>query len=95
VYFRWIKALYSNDHLKKYSEGDPLFKPLPNEVAYMLLHDFTDLLSSGQTTIIKFDPIYLPTSINLKVTVEWRISRDTIKPNDLYTIDTNNGTGNN
>jgi hypothetical protein len=60
-----------------------------------LLHDFTELLSSDLTTIIKFDPIYLPTSINLKNTVEWRISRDTIKPNDLNTIDTNNDTGNN
>jgi hypothetical protein len=89
-----FKALYSNDHLKKYSGGDPLFKSLPNEVANILIHDFTNLLSSDLTAII-FGPIYLSMGINLKDTVEWRISRDTIKPNDLFTIDTNNDTGNN
>jgi hypothetical protein len=81
-----FKALYSNDHLKKYTGGDPLFQSLPTEIANILLHDFNDLLSSDLTTIIKFDPMYLPTGINLKDTVEWQISRDTIKSNDRNTI---------
>jgi hypothetical protein len=51
-----------------------------------LLHEFNDLLSSDLTTIIKFDPMYLPTGINLKDTVEWQISRDTIKSNDQDTL---------
>jgi hypothetical protein len=83
-----FKALYSNDHLKKYTGGDPLFQSLPTEIANILLHDFNDLLSSDLTTIIKFDPMYLPTGINLKDTVEWQISRDTIKSNDRDTLNT-------
>jgi hypothetical protein len=78
-----FKALYSNDHLKKYTGGDPLFQSLPTEIANILLHDFNDLLSSDLTTIIKFDPMYLPTGMNLKDTVEWQISRD----NDHNTMD--------
>jgi hypothetical protein len=73
-----FKALYSNDHLKKYTGGDPLFQSLPPEIANILLHDFNDLLSSDLPTIIKFDPMYLPTGINLKDTVEWQISHDTV-----------------
>jgi hypothetical protein len=37
--------------------------------------------------------MYLPTGINLKDTVEWQISRDTIKSNDHNTMDNNMSRG--
>ncbi len=33
-------ALYSNDHLKKYSGADPIFATLPAEINKILLNDF-------------------------------------------------------
>jgi hypothetical protein len=58
-------ALYSNNHIKKYTGGSPLFLHLPPEVTNVLLHKFTDLLASDLTKLTKFDPLDLPNGIPL------------------------------
>jgi Reverse transcriptase (RNA-dependent DNA polymerase)/RNase H-like domain found in reverse transcriptase/Integrase zinc binding domain len=82
-----FKALYSNDDLKKYSGGDPLFKNLPKEISNILLHDFCDFLSQDLTTIIKYDPLDLPTGLNLKDTVETNYVKDDVNVDidNMYT----------
>jgi len=58
-------TLYSNNDLKVYKGGSPLFKDLPPEISKILLHSFTDLLASDLTTITKFDNLDIPTGIQL------------------------------
>ena len=58
-------TLYSNDDLKKYNGGSPLFSDLPVEISRVLLHSFTDLLASDLTTITKYDNLDLPRGIQL------------------------------
>ena len=58
-------TLYSNDDLKKYHGGSPLFSDLPVEISKVLLHSFTDLLASDLTTITKYDNLDLPKGIQL------------------------------
>ena len=58
-------TLYSNDDLKKYNGGSPLFSDLPVEISKVLLHSFTDLLASDLTTITKYDNLDLPQGIQL------------------------------
>jgi len=52
-------TLYSNDDLKLYQGGSPLFQNLPAEISRVLLHSFQDLLESDLTTITKYDPLTL------------------------------------
>jgi len=58
-------TLYSNDDLKLYQGGSPLFANLPVEISRVLLHSFTDLLASDLTTITKYDNLNIPTGIQL------------------------------
>jgi RNase H-like domain found in reverse transcriptase/Integrase zinc binding domain len=91
-----FKALYSNNDLKKYNGGDPLFRTLPKEISNVLLHDFQDFLTHDLTTIITFDPMDLPTGLILKDTVETQIkdlahaqrknNSDTSNTNDDYAL---------
>jgi hypothetical protein len=56
-------SLYSMDDVKKYDASSPLFADLPKEVAKVLLHDFTDLLSEDFTTLMKHDTLSVPTGL--------------------------------
>ena len=58
-------TLYSNDDLKRYDGGSPLFKDLPPEISRVLLHSFTDLLESDLSTITQHDNLSIPTGIQL------------------------------
>jgi len=71
-------TLYSNDDLKLYKGGSPLFQNLPPEISKVLLHSFTDLLDSDLTTITKHDDLSLPTGIQLY---------DPLSPNDEKLLD--------
>jgi hypothetical protein len=63
-------ALYSMDDLKLYKKTDPLFSSLPPEVNKVLLHDFQDLIVSDYLTLLKHDPLDVPTGIPLIDTVD-------------------------
>lgn len=54
-----FKALYSNDHIKKFSEIDKTYLKLPKEVLRILLNDVKDFLSSDFELITKHDPFSL------------------------------------
>jgi hypothetical protein len=58
-------ALYSNDHLKKYSGADPIFATLPAEINKILLNDFQNFLAEDFSTITKFDTMEIPNGIQL------------------------------
>ena len=58
-------TLYSNDDLKLYKGGSPLFNDIPPEISKVLLHSFSELLDSDFTTITKYDNLSLPTGIQL------------------------------
>jgi len=58
-------TLYSNNDLKLYQGGSPLFKTLPVEITRVLLHSFQNLLDSDLTTITKHDNMEIPTGIQL------------------------------
>jgi hypothetical protein len=62
-------ALYSMDDLKLYKGTDPIFSTLPPEVNKVLLHDFRDLVDSDFLTILKHDPLNIPTGLPLIDTV--------------------------
>jgi Reverse transcriptase (RNA-dependent DNA polymerase)/RNase H-like domain found in reverse transcriptase/Integrase zinc binding domain len=63
-------ALYSMDDLKLYKGTDPLFSSLPPEVNKVLLHDFQDLIESDYITLLKHDPLDVPTGLQLIDTVD-------------------------
>jgi hypothetical protein len=46
--------------VKKYDSESELFKDIPPQIAKVLLHDFSDLMSEDFTTIIKYDPLTIP-----------------------------------
>lgn len=56
-------SLYSMDDVKKYDSTSPLFSDLPREVAKVLLHDFTNLLSEDFLTLMKYDKLEIPHAI--------------------------------
>jgi hypothetical protein len=63
-------ALYSMDDLKLYKGTDPIFSTLPVEVNKVLLHSFQDLIESDYITLLKHDPLDIPTGIPLIDTVD-------------------------
>jgi hypothetical protein len=63
-------ALYSMDDLKLYKGTDPIFSSLPPEVNKILLHNFRDLIESDYLTLLKFDPLDVPTGIPLIDTID-------------------------
>jgi hypothetical protein len=65
-----FRALYSNNDLKKYKETDPLYKDLPEPVKKVLLGKFQDFLNEDLKVILKYDPLDIPTGIDLKDTVD-------------------------
>jgi len=51
-----FRALYSNDHIKKYHGTDPLFNDLPQTVRKILLNDFEHLISDDFLELARIDP---------------------------------------
>jgi hypothetical protein len=70
-------ALYSKDDLKLYKGTDPIFATLPPQVNEVLLHGFLELVDSDYVTLLKFDPLDVPTGLSLIDTV------DPKEPNDF------------
>jgi hypothetical protein len=60
-----FQAVYSNNEIKRFEHTAPMFRALPTEVSKILLHDFRNLLESDLSTIAKFDPLSIPTGIQL------------------------------
>ena len=58
-------AMYSNNDLKKFTGGNPLFADLPPEVTNILLYKFKDLLSEDFSTIMRYDPLTVPDALPL------------------------------
>jgi len=54
-----FKALYSNDHIKKFSEIDSTYLNLPKEVLRVLLNEVTNFLTTDFQLITKHDPFSL------------------------------------
>jgi len=63
-------ALYNQEDMKIYKGTDPIFSTLPPEVSKVLLHEFKDLISEDFTTILKYDPLPVPSSIPLVDTID-------------------------
>lgn len=63
-------ALYSMDDLKKYQGTDPVFSTLPPEVSKVLLHEFKELIDTDFKTLMQYDPLDIPTGIQLTDTVD-------------------------
>jgi hypothetical protein len=57
--------VYSNNDIKRFEHTSPMFRALPTEVSKILLHDFRNLLESDLSTFAKFDPLSIPTGIQL------------------------------
>jgi dUTPase len=74
-----FRALYSNNDLKKYKETDPLYKDLPQPVKKVLLGKFQDFLNEDLKVILKYDPLDIPTGIDLKDTVDGTV-QDNVLP---------------
>jgi hypothetical protein len=60
-----FQAVYSNNDIKKFEHTSLIFRALPSEVSKILLHNFRNLLESDLSTIAKFDPLSIPTGIQL------------------------------
>jgi hypothetical protein len=56
-----------------------MFRALPTEVSKILLHDFRNLLESDLSTIARFDPLSIPTGIQLFEDTEEIEEDDTIE----------------
>jgi hypothetical protein len=56
-----------------------MFRTLPTEVSKILLHDFRNLLESDLSTIAKFDPLSIPTGIQLFEDTEEIEEDDTVE----------------
>jgi hypothetical protein len=87
-----FQAVYSNNDIKRYEHTSPMFRTLPTEVSKILLHDFRNLLESDLSTIAKFDPLSIPTGIQLFEDTEEIEEDDTVEtmgltddslPNDI------------
>ena len=75
-------SLYSQDDVKRYDSESELFRDIPKQIAKVLLHDFTDLMSEDFTTIIKYDPLNVPNG--KPVTLKDNLSRNAnISKDDL------------
>jgi hypothetical protein len=87
-----FQAVYSNNDIKRYEHTSPMFRTLPTEVSKILLHEFCNLLESDLSTIAKFDPLSIPTGIQLFQDTEEIEEDDTVEtmgltddslPNDI------------
>jgi hypothetical protein len=56
-----------------------MFRTLPTEVSKILLHDFRNLLESDLSTVAKFDPLSIPTGIQLFEDTEEIEEDDTVE----------------
>jgi hypothetical protein len=74
-----FQAVYSNNDIKRYEHTSPMFRTLPTEVSKILLHDFRNLLESDLSTIAKFDPLSIPTGIQLFEDTEEIEEDDTVE----------------
>jgi hypothetical protein len=78
-----FQAVYSNNDIKKYEHTSPLFRTLPTEVSKILLHDFRNLLESDLCTIAKYDPLSIPTGVQLFDTFEEELEDKELEQNEL------------
>jgi hypothetical protein len=74
-----FQAVYSNNDIKRFEHTSPMFRALPTEVSKILLHDFRNLLESDLSTIAKFDPLSIPTGIQLFEDTEEIEEDDTVE----------------
>ena len=71
-----FKALYSNDHLKRFKEIDPTYLSLPPQIQKVLVNDFQDFLDDDFRIITEYDPFSLAQILD-SVNVD---NRDTVDP---------------